>query len=93
MGMIINRKSEYYVRNLFKLSLPAVNKKILRFLKISSDFQNVFLSKYYEKIYRNLSSKQHQNILSGNFSDFLKKLVGAKFSDFCLKIYQNSDFC
>ena len=26
-------------------------------------------------------------------SDFLKKLVGSKFSDFCQKISQNSDFC
>ena len=32
-------------------------------------------------------------ILSENFSDFLKKIGGSKFSDFCQKISQNSDFC
>ena len=31
------------------------------------------------KIFRNLSSQLQQNILSENFSDFLKNLVGSKF--------------
>ena len=73
--------------------LHHINKKILRFLTKFSDFRKfpqIFKLCLYQnnlrKISRNLSSQLHQNILSGNLSDFLKKLVGSKNSDFCQKM-------
>ena len=79
--------------------LNPINKTILRILKKISDFwkfpQIFKLSSYQNfqrEFFRNLSNLLHQNTLFGNFSDFLKKLVGSKFSNFCQKISQNSDF-
>ena len=57
-------------------------KKILRILTISKDFQNVFLSKYSEENFEKSDQPLHQNILSENFSDFLKKIGGFKILRF-----------
>ena len=60
--------------------------KFLQIFKLCS-YQNIL-----REIFRNLFRQLNQNIFSGNFSDFLKKLVGSKFSNFCQKISKNSDF-
>ena len=50
-------------------------------------YQNIL-----RKIFRNLSSQQHQNILSEKFLVFLTKLVGPKFSDFWQKFLRTQIF-
>ena len=65
--------------------------KIIIILKISSDFQNVFLSKYSEENFQKSVQPATPKYFVWNFSDFLKKLVSSKFLDFCQKITQIFD--
>ena len=61
--------------------------KTLRFLKISSDFQNVFLSKYSDKLFQKSVQPAAPKYFVWEFLRFSKKFVGSKFSDFCQNFF------
>ena len=73
--------------------LNPINKKIIRILKISSDFLIVLLSKYSEENFQKYLQSAAPKYLVWKCSNFLKKFGGSKFSDFCPNISQGSDFC
>ena len=80
--------------------LNLMSKKILRILTKLSDFWRKFpqisilwsYQNILRKILRNLSSQLHQNILSENFSDFLKKLGVQHFQNFVRKFLRTQIF-
>ena len=93
-----SREKQFVVKTLIVVNnlspgLNLVSKKILRILTKLSDFWRKFpqisilwsYQNVLRKILRNLSSQLHQNILSENFSDFLKKLWVHHFQNFVRK--------
>ena len=62
----------YYMSSILTTKNFHTSDKILRLLKISTDFEIVFLSKYSKENFLKSVLQLHQNILSQNFSDFLK---------------------
>ena len=80
--------------------LSPINKKFSEFWsnsQISESFHRfsncVLIQIFWGKFSEICTVKLHQNILPGNFSDFLKKFRGSKFSYSWQEIYQKSVFC
>ena len=62
----------YYLGSILSTKNSHNSDKIIRFLKISTDFKVVFLPKYSKENFLKSVPQLHQKILSRNFSDFLK---------------------